>query len=88
MAGNGKIMLERRDAIEPVIGHEKQDHRLGRNHPKGKEGDSINALLSGRGFNLRKLLRAFSYALRNRLSGLVFKPRTGWQPFSGLFAAV
>jgi hypothetical protein len=45
------------NAIEPVIGHEKQDHRLGRNHLKGKEGDCINALLSGRGFNLRKLLR-------------------------------
>ncbi|HEY9502438.1 MAG TPA: IS5/IS1182 family transposase, partial [Pyrinomonadaceae bacterium] len=51
---------KRRNAIEPVIGHEKQDHRLGRNYLKGKEGDRINALLSGCGFNLRKLLRAFS----------------------------
>jgi IS5 family transposase len=40
------------NAIEPVLGHEKQDHRLGRNHLKGKEGDCINAPLSGCGFNL------------------------------------
>jgi IS5 family transposase len=70
-----------------VIGHEKQDHRLGRNHLKGKEGDRINALLSGCGFNLRKLLRAFSCVLKNWLSGLAFKLRTGLQPFRGLFAA-
>ncbi len=83
-----KKHFKRRNAIEPVIGHEKQDHRLGRNHLKGKEGDRINALLSGCGFNLRKLLRAFSCALKNWLSGLVFKLRTGLQPFRGLFAAV
>jgi len=74
--------------IEPVIGHEKQDHRLGRNHLKGKEGDLINALLSGCGFNLRKLLRAFSCAQQNWLSELVFKLRAGSQPFRGLFAAI
>jgi hypothetical protein len=51
-----------------------------------KEGDCINALLSGCRFNLRKLLRAFSCALQNWLSGLVFKLRTGLQPFRGLFA--
>jgi hypothetical protein len=78
----------RRNAIEPVIGHEKQDRRLVRNYLSGKEGDSINALLSGRRFNLRKLMRAFSCALRNWLSGLVFKPLTGLQPFSGCFGAV
>lgn len=49
----------RRSAIEPVIGHLKQEDRLGRNYLKGKKGDQINALLSGCGFNLRKILRAF-----------------------------
>lgn len=57
-----KKHLKRRNAIEPVIGHEKQEHGLGRNHLKGQEGDRINALLAGCGFNLRKLLRAFSCA--------------------------
>lgn len=71
--GRLKKLFRRRSAIEPVIGHDKQEHGLGRNHLKGKEGDRINALLSGCGFNLRKLLRAFSYALRNWLSKIVFE---------------
>jgi hypothetical protein len=41
---------------------------------KGKEGDRMNAILSGCGYHLRKLLRGFSYALQNGLSMLVFKP--------------
>jgi IS5 family transposase len=83
-----KKRFKRRNAIEPVIGHEKQDHRLGRNYLKGQEGDRINALLAGCGFNLRKLLRAFSCALQNWLSGLVFKALTGLQPFNDRFVAV
>jgi IS5 family transposase len=52
-----------RNAIEPIFGHLKQDHRLHRNYLKGTEGDQINALLAGCGFNLRKLLRAFFLSL-------------------------
>jgi|SRR5215813_851957 len=83
-----KKRFKRRNAIEPVIAHEKQDHRLRRIYLKGKEGDSINALLSGCEFNLRKLLRAFYCALRNWLSGLGFKLRTGLKLFRGVFAVV
>jgi IS5 family transposase len=53
-----KKLLKRRAAIEPVIGHIKAEHGLDRNYLKGREGDRINAMLSGCGFNLRKLLRA------------------------------
>lgn len=60
--------LKRRAAIEPVIGHLKQDNRMGRNFLKGAVGDKINALLAGCGFNLRKLLRAFSRLLLNWFS--------------------
>lgn len=49
---------KRRSAIEPVIGHAKSDHRMDRNYLKGTEGDRINAILAGCGFNIRKLLRA------------------------------
>ena len=42
--------LKRRSAIEPVIGHAKNDGRLKRNYLKGVEGDKINALLSGCGY--------------------------------------
>lgn len=51
--------LRRRSAIEPIIGHLKEDNRLSRNHLLGKVGDQMNAILAACGFNLRKLLRAF-----------------------------
>jgi IS5 family transposase len=70
--GAVKKLFQRRNAIEPVIGHEKQDHGLGRNYLQGEDGDRINALLAGCGFNLRKLLRAFCCGLRHWLAGLVF----------------
>ena len=50
-----KRLVKRRSAIEPVIGHVKHDHALGRNFLQGKQGDRINALLAACGFNLRKL---------------------------------
>ena len=52
-----KGKLKRRNAIEPVIGHMKNDGRLGRNFLKGTIGDAMNALLCGAGHNLRKILR-------------------------------
>lgn len=59
-----KALLRRRSAIEPVIGHLKQGHGMERNHLLGQEGDRINALLTGCGFNLRKLWRFFKAAVR------------------------
>lgn len=56
-------MLRRRAAIEPVISHLKSDCRMDRNHLKGVEGDRINAILSGAGYNLRKLLRWIVFVL-------------------------
>ena len=55
--GELKRLVKRRSAIEPVMGHLKQDHALGRNFLKGKHGDRINALLAACGFNLPKLYR-------------------------------
>ncbi|BCT69125.1 IS5 family transposase [Nitrosospira sp. NRS527] len=49
--------LKRRNAVEPVIGHMKNDGRPGRNFLKGAQGDAMNALLCGAGHNLRKILR-------------------------------
>jgi len=54
-----RMWMKRRSVIEPIFGHLKFGNRLDRNYLKGKEGDKINALLSGCGFNMRKLLRAF-----------------------------
>jgi IS5 family transposase len=48
--------LKRRNAIEPEIGHMKNDGHLGRNYLKGTEGDAMNVLLVAAGHNLRKIL--------------------------------
>ena len=45
--------------IEPVIGHSKLDHALGRNFLHGRMEDRINPLLAGCEFSLRKLFRFF-----------------------------
>ncbi len=50
---------KRRSAIEPMIGHMKNDGRLGRNYLLGKEGDRVNVILCACGHNLRLLLRYF-----------------------------
>jgi IS5 family transposase len=57
-----KRKLKSRAAIEPVIGHLKQDHRLDRNFLLGIFGDQINAVMAGCAFNLRKVLRGFLFA--------------------------
>ncbi len=49
--------LRRRSAIEPVIGHMKNDGLLDRNFLKGRDGDRINAILSGAGHNFRLILK-------------------------------
>lgn len=48
--------LKRRNAIEPVIGHMKNDGHLHRHHLKGTDGDAINVILCGAGQNLRLIL--------------------------------
>lgn len=55
-----KKIWKRRSAVEPVIGHMKSDHALSRNKLKGTKGDNMNVILSACGFNMRKLLKAFS----------------------------
>jgi hypothetical protein len=49
--------LKRRQAIEPIIGHLKADHRMNRCHLKGAQGDSLHAVLCAAGYNIRWLLR-------------------------------
>lgn len=53
----------RRSAIEPVIGHLKNDFRLARNYLKGTIGDAINLLLAAAAFNFRKWMRAVAQGI-------------------------
>lgn len=61
-----KRELRRRAAVEPVIGHMKNDHRMDRNYLIGSHGDAANAVLAAIGYNFRRLatwLRQFLCAL-------------------------
>src|SRR5262249_43446189 len=51
-----KRELKRRAAIEPVIGHLKEHHRMGRNHLAHASGDAINAVLAAAGYSFRRFL--------------------------------
>ena len=50
-----KKALKRRSAIEPEIGHMKNDGRLDRCYLKGAVGDAINVVMVAAGQNLRKI---------------------------------
>ena len=54
-----RVLCRRRAAIEPIIGHLKQDYRLKRNWLKGSEGDAINLLMAACAWNLRKWMMVF-----------------------------
>jgi IS5 family transposase len=51
-----KRQLRRRAAVEPVIGHLKAEHRMGRNYLAHRSGDATNAVLAGAGYNFRLLI--------------------------------
>ena len=59
-----KREMRRRAAVEPVIGHIKNEHRMGRNYLAGTEGDAINAILAAAGYNFRLLLTWLRLLLR------------------------
>lgn len=52
-----RMLLRRRQSIEPIIGHLKSDHRLDRCHLKGALGDAMHGVCCAIGFNVRWLLR-------------------------------
>jgi IS5 family transposase len=73
-----KRELKRRSAVEPEIGHMKQDGMLSSSTLKGEQGDAINALLAACGHNLRKILNALRALLRLLLWAMspIEKPMT------------
>jgi len=62
--------LRRRQAVEPVIGHLKNDHGMDRCWLKGQTGDALHAVLCAAGYNIRWLLRAM---VRLGLEGLLLR---------------
>ncbi len=41
-----KRQMRQRSAVEPVIGHIKAEHRMGRNYLASKQGGAVNAILA------------------------------------------
>lgn len=52
-----KRQMKRRAAVEPVIGHMKNGHRMDRNHLAHEQGDAINPILAAAGYNFRLILK-------------------------------
>jgi len=66
-----KRQLRRRSAVEPVIGHLKAEHRMGRNYFWYRRGDAANAILSAVGYNFRRLIRWLRLLLCLILAALI-----------------
>jgi len=60
LSDHEKRLLKRRQAIEPLIGHTKADHRMDRCWLQGAIGDALHALSCAAGYNIRWLLRAIT----------------------------
>ena len=69
LSDHEKRLLKRRQAIEPLIGHTKSDHRMDRCWLQGAMGDALHALSCAAGYNIRWLLRAI---VRLGLGGLFY----------------
>jgi IS5 family transposase len=59
-----KRLMKRRAAVEPVIGHIKNEHRMDRNYLAHTSGDATNAILAATGYNFRLLLNWLKDFLR------------------------
>jgi transposase, IS5 family len=75
--------LQRRAAIEPTIGHLKQNYRLGRNFYKGIAGDHINVMLAAAAYNFKRVLNqvlkdglSFLFDFLRALSAISTPPAT------------
>lgn len=63
-------LFRKRAGIEPVIGHCKSDHRLGRNFYKGLFGDSVNVMLAALAFNFKRVMNILLCPILTALSWL------------------
>jgi IS5 family transposase len=70
-----KRELRRRSAVEPVIGHLKAEHRMGRNYLWHRDGDATNAVLAAVGYNFRRLIRWLRLLLCQILARLTLGPQ-------------
>ena len=84
--------FKRRAAIEPKIGHLKQDHRLSRNFYKGIKGDNNNVMLAAAAMNFKRMMNIWKkmffdffirliYSIKNFLTTqyiFILNPKVGF----------
>jgi IS5 family transposase len=75
-----KRQMRRRSAVEPVIGHLKAEHRMGRNYLAGRAGDAANAVLAAAGYNFRRLITWLRLLLCLVWAVLRLEPPTAYRP--------
>ena len=66
--------LKRRAAVEPTIGHCKNERRMERNRLKGELGAAINAIRSAASMHFQKLLGVFLRLIARLACWLVWRP--------------
>ena len=64
--------FKRRAAIEPKIGHLKQDHRLSRNYYSGIKGDNINVMLAAAAMNFKRMMNIYKEMFFDFLNQLIY----------------
>ena len=69
-----KREMRRRSAVEPVIGHLKAEHRMGRNYLCFRRGDATNAVLAAAGYNFRRLIHWLRLLWCQFLTALLAEP--------------
>ena len=67
--------MRRRAAVEPVIGHIKNEHRMDRNYLAHRSGDANNAVLAAAGYNFSLLITWLRFLLRLVLALLGATPK-------------
>jgi len=78
-----KREFKRQSAIEPMIGHAKNEAKLGKNHLLGHHGNKFNALLAASGHKLRLILNALAFRFARILAALLgpFAKLDTWPQF-------
>ena len=78
-----KREMRRRSAVEPVIGHLKADHRMGRNQLAHTQGDAANVVLAAIGYNFRRILAWLRFLLAMIWAGLAAARQSNQTPQTG-----
>ena len=74
--------FRRRSAIEPIIGHLKQDYRMLRNYLKGVQGDAINSIMAAAAFNFKRRINIILFLCLFLLSIIIPKNDNNFRKFA------